>query len=765
MKKAVVFVISSLCVFLAGPVSAAQTADSLLSGLPADSVAVVRINNLNDAVGKLDAYLAGASPIPVSLSMLLNMQLVAATGDPMLTGINRAGSFAFVAIATGEDEVAPGLLIPLTSFDEFKANPNITKFDENTSLLSAPDSQVGAFVLTSAFGGKYALAVPESEKDNMPALRQAIDKPSAQLSGRLSASQLQEATTAPVWAFFNASMVYDKHGQDIGETIEDMIQSAPGDEQTAGMMEAAGTMYAEMFKALGSGTDSLTLALRPEASVLTIDAAVRAKDGSDLAKALQADPAAKNGYALTGFTDDTFAVNAAMKFNQAGIRQLNDMMLSVMETSLSDSISEEQKQQMTDFLDEWMQMMGNEIAFSFSYAGGKPPVRFREVVALGEGVSAQEMMTEGLDLANSIYKMMNLPFELVHTASVETYQGVQIDALTAKFGEGASEDEGMAFVEQIYGKDGLTYYMAQKKNLLILTMGPKGIEEMKSLIDQPAAAEPSADMKQAIQLLNGSGYNDAAVTVNIIKLMKGLGEMMQSMSASGMPNPFANIFSGINMQSQSSLIMGARVADGQLGMRIALPKQHLVEVVTAAMQIQQKVMQSQMEMQQQWQDQGSQAPSPFAAPAPNGPSTQASPELKSWVGKKAPELKIVDLDGKTHRISRLKGKKVVLDFWATWCPPCKEAIPHLADLRKQVAPEKAAIIGLTNEPQDKVTEFVKGSAINYTVAVYSDELAAPYGQVTALPTMFLVDTDGTIVDVIEGFDPDATPGQIEAFLK
>jgi thiol-disulfide isomerase/thioredoxin len=627
---------------------------------------------------------------------------------------------------------------------------------------------MGAFVLSSAFGGKYALAVPESEKDFLPALQQAVEASSEKLANRLNTAQMKEATTVPVWGFVNMSLLYDKHGGDLAETIEQMIQSTPADEQMAGTMAIAGRMYAEMFKVYGSGMDSLTLAITPEASLLTIDTALRAKDGSEFARVLQADPAAKNGYKLAGFTDDAFAVNAVIKMNQAALKHFNDLMIRIMDASADNGVSEEQKQQMQSLLNSWMQVMGNDVAVSFSYAGGKPPIKFREVITLKEGRSGQEIMKEGIELANSLYKMMELPLELVLTGPVETYQGIEITALGTKFLQVDDQDESMDFVRQMYGENGLTYYMAQKDNLLMMTMSPKGIEDIKSLIDQPATAQPAGDMKQALQLLNSSGYTDAAVSVNIIKLMKGLGEMMQSMSAAGVPGSFANIFSGINIQSQSSLIAGARVADGQFGMRIALPKQHLIEVVTAGMQIQQKLMQSQMDMQQQWQGQGggmSQSPSPFGAPAPNAPTPQTSPELKSWIGKKAPEMKIVDLNGQTHRISRLKGKKVLLDFWATWCPPCKEAIPHLVELRKQAAPENAAIIGLTNEPQDKVSEFVKGSPINYTVAVYSDELPAPYGSVTALPTLFLIDAEGTSVDVSEGYEPDVTPGQIEAFLK
>src|SRR5210317_1305532 len=86
--------------------------DTLLKMLPGDCMFCVRVNNFNGSLGKLDAYMAGASPIPVSLAMLANLQLGSMIGDPMLTGIDQGGDFALFAIPPQANDAEPvvGLL-------------------------------------------------------------------------------------------------------------------------------------------------------------------------------------------------------------------------------------------------------------------------------------------------------------------------------------------------------------------------------------------------------------------------------------------------------------------------------------------------------------------------------------------------------------------------------------------------------------------------------------------------------------------------------
>lgn len=759
----------ALTVLLVGSAaqSAQEASDPLLNTLPADCIGVLRVNNLNDALTKIDTYLAGASPVP--LTMMVNMQLAAITGDPALTGIDKAGSFVLIAMPAGEEEVAAGLLVPVTSFDEFiGANQFITKSEDGTALLKAPQSPVGGSVLSPVLGGKYALAMPEEEKELLAVLKSAIEnKTSQRLSARLNAVQAKEAVSAPVWGFVNLSLAYDKYGQDLLAGIEETMQAA-SQEATAGMMAFAGKMYSEMFKEFAGDADSLTFSVQPEAALLTIDTTLRSKDGSELAKMLQADPAAAKDYKLAGFADNAYAVNGAIKINQPLFKQYNEMMIRIMDTAAQGETSSEQSAKTKELMNQMMQMLGSEVVFSFSYAAGTPPMRLREVFELKEGSSMKSLMEPGLEVANAMYKSMGFPFAMTYKPGSETYKGVAIDALKLTFsGEQENADEQLTKeFEKIYGPEGIEYYMAQKGRLVFVTMGSKGLDEIKGLIDQQASPPAGGDIKQALDLLAPTGHTDAAVSINVIRLMKGLGEMLQSITAGQTTqSPFTNIFSGLNLQSQSSLVIGSKVADGQLGLRTALPKQHLIEIVTAAMQIQQQMMQQQQQMQQQWQTEPNQQQSGAAAPdAAMQPAQEATP-LKSWVGKKAPELRMVDLNGQTHRVSRLKGKKVVLDFWATWCAPCKESIPHLIDLRAKTAAEQAVIIGLTNEPQEKVSEYVKTAKINYPIAIYTEEVPAPYGEVTGLPTLFLIDAEGTITDVIEGYDPETTPAKVEAFLK
>lgn len=122
---------------------------------------------------------------------------------------------------------------------------------------------------------------------------------------------------------------------------------------------------------------------------------------------------------------------------------------------------------------------------------------------------------------------------------------------------------------------------------------------------------------------------------------------------------------------------------------------------------------------------------------------------------------MVDLEGKIHRISRLRGKKVILDFWATWCPPCKKAIPDLIKLAGSGGSD-LVILGLSDEPTDTLAPFVKEAKMNYPVVAYKEKLPAPYGQITGLPTLILIDSQGVIRDVLVGYHE---PEVLQARLK
>jgi peroxiredoxin len=114
--------------------------------------------------------------------------------------------------------------------------------------------------------------------------------------------------------------------------------------------------------------------------------------------------------------------------------------------------------------------------------------------------------------------------------------------------------------------------------------------------------------------------------------------------------------------------------------------------------------------------------------------------------KTAPEFALKDADGKTVRLSDYKGKVVLLDFWATWCGPCKIEIPWFIDFERKYKDKGFAVIGVSMDEEGwtAVKPFVSELAINYRVLQGNDSIAQLYGGVDALPTTFLIDRDGKI---------------------
>jgi len=101
------------------------------------------------------------------------------------------------------------------------------------------------------------------------------------------------------------------------------------------------------------------------------------------------------------------------------------------------------------------------------------------------------------------------------------------------------------------------------------------------------------------------------------------------------------------------------------------------------------------------------------------------------------------LNSEPIKIESLKGKIVVAEFWATWCPPCKKSIPHLIELNEKFKDKGVVIIGLTDENKETVEPFVKSMNMTYPVAVGSRS-GNEYG-VTGIPTAFIISREGKIV--------------------
>ena len=135
------------------------------------------------------------------------------------------------------------------------------------------------------------------------------------------------------------------------------------------------------------------------------------------------------------------------------------------------------------------------------------------------------------------------------------------------------------------------------------------------------------------------------------------------------------------------------------------------------------------------------------------PSLPPQPETPKS-GSVAPDFTLPDLKGKKIQLSSFRGKAVVIDFWATWCEPCKIEMPWLVDLQKKYGPQGLQVLGVAMDDADEQTiqEFARKMGVNYPVLKGTEAVADSYGGLDGLPAAFFVDRSGKIVDVAVGLE-------------
>lgn len=121
----------------------------------------------------------------------------------------------------------------------------------------------------------------------------------------------------------------------------------------------------------------------------------------------------------------------------------------------------------------------------------------------------------------------------------------------------------------------------------------------------------------------------------------------------------------------------------------------------------------------------------------------------------AVDFSFTDTDGETQKLSQYKGKWVLVNFWATWCPPCRKEIPDLSDFHLEN--DDAVVIGVNYEPglkDERLKKFIAVYLMSYPVTRVNDEIIAALGEPRGLPTSILIDPKGNIVKKISGIVDD-----------
>jgi len=148
----------------------------------------------------------------------------------------------------------------------------------------------------------------------------------------------------------------------------------------------------------------------------------------------------------------------------------------------------------------------------------------------------------------------------------------------------------------------------------------------------------------------------------------------------------------------------------------------------------------------------SDAPKATAATPAAGATVAALPNLGP-----APAWSLKDVNGQAVSSEQFKGKVVVVDFWATWCGPCREEIPGYIALQKKYGADKLAIVGVSLDQAGPgvVKAFMEKQGVNYQMVMGDDAAVARFGGVEAIPTTFLIDRSGQVRDRKVGSMPTA----------
>jgi thiol-disulfide isomerase/thioredoxin len=144
------------------------------------------------------------------------------------------------------------------------------------------------------------------------------------------------------------------------------------------------------------------------------------------------------------------------------------------------------------------------------------------------------------------------------------------------------------------------------------------------------------------------------------------------------------------------------------------------------------------------------------------PSESEQPHMR---GKMAPAFTLTDLDGKKVSLSDYKGRPVLVNFWATWCGPCKVEMPWFEEFHKQYAAQGFEILGLTDDVdagKDTITKVAHKIGVSYPILLTDGKVQTAYGGLDVLPMSFYVDRNGVVVEETAGL---GGKDEIEAHIK
>jgi len=593
--------LGSLVLFIfAGTLFAQSPADSeLLKMIPAKTLFCVRVNNFDYTLNQIDQFLAGASPMPMGVSMLARMQLANLLGSPQLTGLNTNGSFAvFGATMPGETmqnnaipDIFVGILAPVTDYKQFiEGNTNCTEGDEKGISKITMN---GTPVMLAAKAGNYSLMSWANDYDKLVTMTKAISATgSAGLSGILDAAETKQAQTEPIWAYGNMQQVSGTFGPMISAKLEEItttMKSVEANRQGASSASIQNimNMYASILETLMKETKSVSIAINPKPDVLNITKTISAIPGTDMAKMFTADGTSQRENTLLTYLEDGAIANFGATINTAFWKKLNVRSIDLFAMMGGDSISAEDITEFKTLATNVTDCLDGPLAYSFSNnVKNKPPFTVKYVVAVKDEKKFTQLIEKATDIMKTsglmdFYKSLGIETNFSMKNGVDNYKGISISSakLTMKSTDANSPQAQM--ITSMYG-DGFDYRWGMVDRLFACAVSGDVNSTIRELIDQVKADSPKqigTEMKTALSLLPEANRADFVITFNVLRLF--------NFATSIVPMPIPPM----DVETKSNIVIAGRASDSRMVVNMAIPKQHLIEIVSAFMMMQQKMAQ------------------------------------------------------------------------------------------------------------------------------------------------------------------------------
>jgi hypothetical protein len=555
--------------------------------IPADSLFCVRINNLTGAMTRIDQFLTGVSPVGVS--MIVPAQLAKLLGSAEPKGINMAGDFAVFGPLPGGDAPNPtriAVLVPVSDYKQFtEGNPSVSPPDaEGISAIGEKEQPM--FVATNVTG--YALVSTAKNRQALIEVKKLLTGPGATaLAKRLSPDELKRAQGSPVWAYVNIQTASKMFGPKIQAMLQEakkgMEQAKKDGQPMPGQTGAVMDMYAGMVNSLMQETQFVSLSLDPAANAIRAGVVVAAMPNTEMAKVFQGDSAAPDKK-LMQYLENGAIMNLVMSVNPAAWNRVNNFYFDLFAKLAGKDPSSEEVRSLKKLTTDATSALTGTLAVSFSAdPTAKPPLKLQYVLGMKDpqafyrAIDQMPAMFESGLMAN-LMKDMGWKFKFEIKRKVETYKDVSIDAFRVSMDAIDPNSPESKMIASIYGQ-GIEGRLAIVNDLLVYAIAKDSTALVQKLIDQAKGSGTQAvasEVQAAMQLVPGSEKACFFATYNYLRAFQMITAIMP------LPIPQTAV------QSQSNIAVAGKAAGGNLSIEMAVPKQHVMEIMGVFMQLQQQ---------------------------------------------------------------------------------------------------------------------------------------------------------------------------------